>query len=108
MAYNKQYATAYIIYMMVGSEYKSARFRNPVIEGKLRLEYAEMKSADQIKVEEGVIDQIPRLDVPENDDSEIRLGNDNNNMLLTFDSPSGRIEASIAPDGRYRLSALHA
>lgn len=51
-AYNKQLATAYMVYMMFGSYFGKCRMRSRVEETHLRMHYMAMKVNDQYRNEE--------------------------------------------------------
>ena len=59
--YNKQAASAYIIYMMMGSAFKKCICSNKVEESHLRLHYMEMKQEKQLACEDRVLKQLHSL-----------------------------------------------
>lgn len=98
---------AYVIYMIIGSEYAKCSFKNPMIESRLRIEYAETKSADQIKMEDEVIKRMENIIVPEELASEVRYYQDKGNIVLEFLSHPGLIRAFIAPTGHFDIIPVH-
>ena len=100
----KQMAMAYIIYMILGSEYKTCKFRNPLIEGRLRIAYTETKTKDQVKWEESVINKIPEIGLPEDIRSEISYYQNGANLIMEFEAEEGTLKAEVTPDGKYRIS----
>lgn len=51
-SYSRQFATAYAVYMMLGSYFRKCRMVNALEESHLRMHYASMKTGDQYLVEE--------------------------------------------------------
>ena len=54
--YNAQMASAYIVYMILGSAFKRCIFASPSMEERLRLEYMKMPLEDQYEIEEKIIE----------------------------------------------------
>lgn len=59
--YDKRLATAYTIYMIVGSYYKRCSFSNKMEETHLKMHYVTMKERDQIRLEKRIDDAALKL-----------------------------------------------
>lgn len=58
--YNAQMASAYIVYMILGSAFKRCIFASSSMEERLRFEYMKMPLEDQYEIEEKIIEWMDR------------------------------------------------
>ena len=108
--YNKQYATAYIVYMMAGSyfqpERQNGRFKN------LYLHYAEMPQKEQYECESRVICSLENLDqdfLQEISKLRCKISCKSQGGVLLMEFHTGGFEGlsfSIQENGSFRLSPL--
>lgn len=100
---NKQLVMAYVVYMIIGSEFRSCSFNNPIIKDRLRLEYAETKANDQMHYEENIINILSELNIPEDSDATLHYYKQNNTVIMDFVSKEGVLSAFIEANGTFKI-----
>ncbi len=103
--HNKQLVSAYAVFMIVGSEFKKCRFANPMIEGRLRAEYVEVKSNEQFRLEELAIDMLQDLEI-DPVECTVRYYNSGNNLILDFITGKNNVRAIIDTQGYFEIKNI--
>jgi len=108
---DNQTALEYAIYMMVGSYFKKAKCTSPILEKKMKVQYAEQKADNQYRMEEICIrfaeeELVPKL--PKGYlDSEVKvrfLGQGSDDRRIVFEAPN--FTFTIRGDYRGRKTKL--
>ena len=100
-----QMATAYIVYMMVGSFFKSCRLQSPIRMNSLRVHYAEMRVNSQLSVERRIERDFEEkyasfLDLFEESQCMVLFEEKGDQICVTFDTGFERLDVMVDKDGQ--------
>ena len=101
-----QLAAAYIVYMMVGSFFKSCKLQSPIRMNSLRVHYAEMRVNSQLSVERRVEKDFEErfasyLDLFAESQCLVSIRDSGDVICLTFDTGFEQLKATIDREGQY-------
>ena len=103
--YNKQFAAAYIVYMMGGSYFKKCECKNKHEEKRLFLHYAEMPKQKQLNAEDGFLRKLEKLnpvflDQMEELKSEVHFWKEDSDYNIVFQTGGfGVLECKVKENG---------
>jgi len=103
-----QLATAYIVYMMIGSYFKSCKAQSILKVNSLYVHYTEMRANTQLsterRVERDFTEQFAEyLPLFENSLSEVSIYESDDNLCLCFDTGFEKLIAMVDREGQYEF-----
>ena len=100
--YDAQMASAYILYMMLGSAFERCVFASSAMEERLRFEYMKMPLDDQYGLEEKIIGWMEaeqEIRIYEDIRSKVFTYQEDASMGIRFETYFGAIELLVDRDG---------
>ncbi len=108
-SYNKQLATAYIIFMMLGSEYYKCSFDDKNEEQRLYAKYKGMSEPEQLLLEDeilGRLEKITKIPGREQMACEVSTHMEGRNYCMFFKTYFGEVEFLIEKNGRFKTNVF--